>query len=184
MRRTLRVALLAAAVAAAPTAVVFARADDVKREIKKDAKDTWLEAKAKYHLITADNVPGGSVHVDANGGVVTLTGKVETEAEKAKAEEVVRKLDGVREVRNLLQVVPKSRKDVVKATDKEIKERIEHTLKADKRFEDIHLKSVDNGVVLLTGKASLHDALRAVETVALVPGVRHVSSEIEVPEKG
>jgi len=183
MRRTLKVALLAAAFAAAPTFAVLAGAVDVK-DVKKDAKDAWLEAKAKYHLITADNVPGGSVHVDARAGVVTLTGKVETEAEKQKAEEVVRKLDGVREVRNLLQVVPKSRREVVKATDKEIKERIEHTLKADKRFEDIHLKSVDNGVVWLTGKATLPDALRAVETVALVPGVRHVSSEIEVTEKG
>jgi hyperosmotically inducible periplasmic protein len=183
MRRTLKVALLAAAVAAAPTAVVFGRADDVKREIKKDAKDTWLEAMAKYHLIVADGVPGGSVHVDANNGVA-LTGKVETEAKKQKAAEVVRKLDGVRDVRNLLQVVPKSRKEVVKATDKQIRERIEHTLKADNRFEDIHLKSVDNGVVLLTGKAKLPDALRAVETVALVPGVRHVSSEIEVAERG
>jgi osmotically-inducible protein OsmY len=183
MRGTVRVALLAAAVAAAPTAAVFARTDDVKRAIKKDAKDAWLEAKAKYHLLTADNVPGGSVHVDANSGVVTLTGKVETEAEKAKAEEVVRKLDGVREVRNLVQVVPKSRREIVKATDKEVKERIEHTLKADKRFEDIHLKSVDNGVVLLTGKAGLTAALRAVETVAAIPGVRRVSSEIEVTEK-
>ena len=184
MRRTLKVALLAASIAAAPTAAVFARADDVKREIKKDAKDAWIETKAKYHLITADNVPGGSIHVDSHDGVVTLTGKVETEAEKAKAEEVVRKLDGVKEVRNLVQVVPKSRRDVVKASDKQIKERIESTLKANKRFEDIHLKSVDNGVVWLTGKASLPDALKAVETVALVPGVRHVSSEIEVTEKG
>jgi osmotically-inducible protein OsmY len=89
----------------------------------------------------------------------------------------------VREVRNLVQVVPKSRREIVKATDKEVKERIEHTLKADKRFEDIHLKSVDNGVVLLTGKAGLTAALRAVETVAAIPGVRRVSSEIEVTEK-
>lgn len=183
MRSTLKIALLAAAVATAPAAASVARADDVKREIKRDAKDTWLGAKVKYHLITADDVPGGSIHVDAEGGVVTLHGKVETEVERARAEEVTRKIDGVKEVKNLIQVVPKSRKEVVKATDREVKERVERTLKLDKRFDDIHLKSVENGVVLLSGKATMTSALRAVETVAAVPGVRHVSSEIEVSDK-
>jgi hyperosmotically inducible periplasmic protein len=182
MRRTVKVALLAAAIAAAPTAAVIARADDVKKTVKKDAKELWLESKVKYHLVTADDVPATDVKVEVNGGVVTLHGKVETAAEKAKAEEVVRKIDGVHEVRNMLQVVPKSRKDVVKVTDKEIKDRIESTFKADKRFSDIHLESVDNGVVRLGGKATMSGALRAVETVAAIPGVRHVSSNIEVSD--
>ncbi|HVD78177.1 MAG TPA: BON domain-containing protein, partial [Vicinamibacteria bacterium] len=113
MRRTVKVALLAAAIAAAPTAAVLARADDVKKTVKRDAKELWLESKVKYHLLTADDVPASDVKVTVNGGVVTLHGKVETEAEKARAEEAVRKIDGVREVRNMLQVVPKSRKDLV-----------------------------------------------------------------------
>jgi len=185
MRNTFTVTLLAAALATAPAAVLARTSDvkDVKKEVKKDAKETWLETKVKYHLITADDVPGGAIHVAVDGGVVTLHGKVETEAEKAKAEEVTRKIDGVKSVKNLLEVVPKSRRAVVKATDKDIKERVEATLKADKRFEDVHLKSVDNGVVLLSGKATLSGALRAVEAVAAVPGVRHVSSEIEVSDK-
>ena len=183
MRTTVKVVLLAAAIAAAPTVAVLARADDVKRAVKKDAKELWLESKVKYHLLTADDLPAGPIHVDVSGGVVTLHGKVETAAEKARAEEVVRKIDGVREVKNMLQVVPKSRKEAVKATDKQIKERIESTFKADKRFDDIHLDSVDNGVVRLSGKASMASALRAVETVAAIPGVRHVSSSIEVSDK-
>jgi hyperosmotically inducible protein len=179
MRNTL-ILILTALVAAAPVA---ARADDVKQKVKKDAKDTWLETKVKYHLITADDVPGGAIHVDTEGGVVTLHGKVETEAEKAKAEEVTRRIDGVKSVKNMLQVVPKSHRAVVKATDKEIKERVEGTLKADKGFSDVHVKSVDNGVVLLSGKATMAGALRAVEAVDAVPGVRRVSSEIEVSDK-
>jgi hyperosmotically inducible periplasmic protein len=184
MRGTLKVALLAAAVAAAPTAAVFARADDVKKTVKKDAKELWLESKVKYHLITADDVPASDVKVDVNRGTVTLHGKVDTEAEKARAEEVVRKIDGVRDVKNMLQVVPKSHKEAVKANDKQIKERIESTFKADKRFEDIHLESVDNGVVRLGGKATMASALRAVETVYAIPGVRRVSSTIEVTDRG
>jgi osmotically-inducible protein OsmY len=183
MPATVKVALLAAAVAAAPMATVSVRADDVKRTVKRDAKEAWLESKVKYHLITADDVPAGPIHVEVSGGTVTLHGKVETQGEKARAEEVVRKIDGVRDVKNLLQVVPKSRKEVVKADDKAIKERIEKTLKADKRFDDIHLESVDNGVVRLGGKASMASALHAVETVAAIPGVRHVSSSIEVSDR-
>jgi hyperosmotically inducible periplasmic protein len=183
MRGTLKVALLAAAIAAAPKAAVRARADDVKKTVKKDAKELWLESKVKYHLITADDVPASDVKVDVNRGTVTLHGKVDTEAEKARAEEVVRKIDGVRDVKNMLQVVPKSHKEAVKANDKEIKERIESTFKADKRFEDIHLESVDNGVVRLGGKATMAGALRAVETVYAIPGVRRVSSTIEVTDR-
>ncbi|HEY3121275.1 MAG TPA: BON domain-containing protein [Vicinamibacteria bacterium] len=191
MRSTLSVALLAAVFATAPAAAPLCRASDVKKEVKKDAKavkkdakETWLETKVKYHLVTADDVPGGAIHVDVgSGGVVTLHGKVETAAEKAKAEEVTSRIDGVKSVKNMLEVVPKSRRAVVKASDKEVKDRVEATLKADKRFEDIHLKSVDNGVVLLSGKATLSGALRAVEAVDAVPGVRHVSSEIEVSDK-
>jgi hyperosmotically inducible periplasmic protein len=190
MRSTFTVTLLAAALVTAPAAALRGRASDVKKEVKKDAKvvkkdakEAWLETKVKYHLITADDVPGSSIHVDVSGGVVTLHGKVETEAEKAKAEGVTSRIDGVKSVKNMLEVVPKSRRSLVKATDKEVKERVERTLKADKRFEDIHLKSVDNGVVLLSGKATMSGALRAVETVDAVPGVRHVSSEIEVTDK-
>ena len=183
MRRTLRIALVAA-LAVVPAAALLARAGDVKKTVKKDAKELWLESKVKYHLITADNVPASDVKVEVNNGVVTLHGKVETEAEKARAEEVVRKIDGVRDVKNMLQVVPKSRKEVVKADDKAIKERIERTFKADKRFEDIHLESVDNGVVRLGGKATMAGALHAVETVYAIPGVRRVSSTIEVTDRG
>src|SRR2546425_8002893 len=184
MRTMVKVALLAAAIAAAPTAAVLARAADVKKTVKKDAKELWLESKVKYHLLTADDVPASDVKVEVNGGVVTLHGKVETAAEKAKAEEVVRKIEGVREVKNMLQVVPKSRKAVVKASDKQIKERIESTFKADKRFSDIHLESVDNGVVRLGGKATMAGALHAGETVAALPGGRAASDRPEGGARG
>src|SRR2546428_2784799 len=125
MRTTVKVALLAAAIAAAPTAAVLARAADVKKTVKKDAKELWLESKVKYHLLTADNVPASDVKVDVSGGVVTLHGKVETEAEKARAGEGVRKIEGGREVKNMLQGGPKSPEEVGEANDKEIKERNE-----------------------------------------------------------
>jgi osmotically-inducible protein OsmY len=44
--------------------------------------------------------------VDVDKGVVTLTGTVPTPAQRAKAEQVVKPLDGVKSVKNTLKVAP------------------------------------------------------------------------------
>src|SRR5262249_50723366 len=111
-------------------------------------------------------------------------GKVPTAAEKAKAESAVRGIDGVKEVKNLLQVVPEERKDAVDQSDDTIKKAVENTLKGDKTLEDVKVASVNQGVVLLSGKtAALETTLRAVEKASSTPGVKRVSSEIESGEK-
>jgi len=109
---------------------------------------------------------------------------VESQAVKDKAEATVRKIDGVTSVKNLLQVVPESMEKLVKATDKDVKSRVEASLKSNKGFDNVNVDSVDNGVVLLSGKtatAEIH--LRAIETADRVPGARRVASLIETDEK-
>ena len=73
-----------------------------------------------------------AVNVDSQEGNVTIHGKVKTADEKAKAETVARQVDGVKEVKNLLQVVPDAEKDVVKATDDSISNGVEAALQADR----------------------------------------------------
>src|SRR5262245_59243711 len=68
--------------------------------------DAWITAKSKIALMTTKGVSSTAVNVDTVDGVVTLHGKVNSTDEKARAEAEVKKIDGVREVRNLLQVVP------------------------------------------------------------------------------
>jgi osmotically-inducible protein OsmY len=149
-----------------------------------DTSDGWITTKAKIMLLTTDGVSGTKVNVDTVDGKVTLHGKVPTAAEKAKAETTVRGLDGVKDVKNLLQVVPEERKDAVNATDDTIKKGVEGVLGADKGLESVKVASVNQGVVLLSGKtATLETTLRAIEKSAAVPGVRRVSSEIETAEK-
>jgi hyperosmotically inducible periplasmic protein len=149
-----------------------------------DTSDTWITTKAKITLLTTDGVSGTKVNVDTVDGKVTLHGKVPTAAEKAKAETAVRGLDGVKEVKNLLQVVPEERKDAVNATDDSVKKGVEGVLNADKTLESVKVASVNQGVVLLSGKtATLEATLRAIEKASAVPGVRRVSSEIETAEK-
>lgn len=173
----------------APTATTGRAPQDTTFNLRPAAvsaasNDTWITTKAKISLLTTDGVSGTKISVDTVDGKVTLHGKVPTAAEKAKAESTVKSIEGVKEVNNLLQVVPEDRKDVVDATDENIEDAVETALKGDKAFENVKVASVNKGVVLLSGKAETLEAeLKAIERAAGVPGVRRVSSEIEAPEK-
>ena len=82
-----------------------------------DTHDAWLKTKAKIALLTTDGVSVTDVNVDVSERAVTMHGKVKTDAEKRKAEETIQKIDGVRSVRNLLQVVPENVEQAVKVSD-------------------------------------------------------------------
>jgi hyperosmotically inducible periplasmic protein len=154
--------------------------------VRADGSDAWITTKAKIAMMTTDGVSAWDVNVDTQNGAVTMHGKVNSEAEKAKAEQVVRKLDGVKSVRNLVQVVPKSQEKAVKASDSEIKDRVEGAIKNDPSLkeEGINVASVNQGVVLLSGKATTIDReLRAIEAAASVGGVKRVASEIRTEPK-
>jgi len=146
--------------------------------------DAWITTKAKIALLTAEGVHGTAVDVDTVDGRVTLHGKVRSEAEKARAVEVVRTIEGVRNVRDLLVVVSKEGEEAVTESDDAVKERVTTALKSDPGLADssVAVQSVNAGVVLLSGKAATLSAhLRAIEVAAEVPGVRRVASEIQSP---
>lgn len=149
-----------------------------------DSKDVWLTTKAKIALLTADDVKVTAVHADTVDGTVTLHGKVKTETEKEKAAAAVRKVEGVKNVRNLLQVVPESVRDTVKFADEMVEDKVEASLKADPSLEGVKVASVNNGVVLLSGKTdALDKKLKAIEKAWSVDGVQQVRSEIQIAEK-
>ena len=148
-----------------------------------DVKDAWVTTKAKIALLTNDGFSVNGANVDTINGNVTIHGKVGTDADKTRAELTVRQLDGVKSVTNLLQVVPEAQKKTVAANDSEIKERVKASLKNDKRLDDVKVASVNNGLVLLAGKAHrLDEKLAAIESAYSVSGVRRVASEIETVE--
>src|SRR5438445_8364692 len=139
--------------------------------------DAWITTKAKMALLTTEGVSGTSVNVDTIDGRVTLHGKVSSNEEKAKAENAAKSIDGVREVRNLLQVVPPGRETAVKRADSDVKRAVEQTLARDQALKNssISVQSVNEGVALLAGKAAtVSDHLRAIEDASAVPGVRRV----------
>jgi hyperosmotically inducible periplasmic protein len=146
------------------------------------ASDPWITTKAKITLLTSEGVSGSRINVDTVNGEVTLHGKVASPAEKTKAEALVRQIDGVGGVRNLLQVVPEELQKRVTASDAEIKTHVEQTLARHPALTDVSVQSVNDGVVLLAGEVKTLSAhLEAIKITAQVPGVYRVASEIKSP---
>lgn len=144
--------------------------------------DAWITTKAKIALLTNEGIQATSANVDTVDGRVTLHGKVRTDAEKKQANEVVAKIDGVTEVKNLLQVVPAEKEKKVQASDDQIATRVRDAFKKDPVLASsgVAVQSVNNGVVLLAGETpSMTTHLRAITTAAGVPGVRRVATEVK-----
>ena len=148
--------------------------------------DTWITMKAKTALYLAPDIHGMDINVDTINGHVTLHGTVGNETERKRAKEEVGKIEGVVDVRNLLQVANKpANQDKTQHPDAAIKADVDRALKGDRWLEDssIAVKSVDNGVVVLAGRAaSPSDNLRALRIAASRPGVVRITSDVVVPE--
>jgi hyperosmotically inducible periplasmic protein len=168
------------ALAAAPAWVVAQEKQEKKsttEAVKTNVNDSWITAKAKIALMADSRVPGTSVNVETNKGMVYLRGKVESDAAKAAAEEIARGIDGAQGVKNELQVVPQSAKKVVEAKDDEITKQVKARLKADPKLKSLDVRT-DNGVVTLQGKLpSIMDSARASQMAREVPGVRSVRND-------
>jgi hyperosmotically inducible protein len=146
--------------------------------------DGLITAKTKLALWTTAGVRSTTVHVDTNDGVVTLHGKLPTADQRALAEKTTRAVEGVKNITDLIQIVPVKEESATNRSDKEISDASSRVLKSDEALNNskISVKSVDKGVVLLTGKAASYgDYLRAIAEVDRVPGVRRVATEVEAP---
>lgn len=148
---------------------------------RAETPDAWITAKTKVALMTTDGLHTARLNVDTVKGIVTLHGQVPTAEQKTKAEEVARKVDGVKAVKDLLQVVPSAERKVVNRSDDQIKKDLDTAFDNHKILKDsgIKIASVNNGVVLLSGTTKSHAAyVQSVEVADAVRGVKRVSSEV------
>jgi len=63
-----------------------------------DVADGWITTKVKSTFMYSSNVNGSDIAVSTNAGVVTLTGKMDSGAERALAIELARNVRGVKSV--------------------------------------------------------------------------------------
>ena len=71
---------------------------------EKHVDDNVLYDNVKRKLANDQVVKGGGLDVDVKEGVVTMKGSVEFDAQKARAEKIVKKMSGVKGVVNQLTV--------------------------------------------------------------------------------
>src|SRR5437870_856190 len=64
----------------------------------QEIKDSWITSKTKTALVTDGRVKARRIKVETQGGVVTLRGKVGSGEERNAAEEITKRIDGVRSV--------------------------------------------------------------------------------------
>jgi osmotically-inducible protein OsmY len=113
------------------------------------------------------------VEVSVMDGVVTLTGKVQSRAEKNLSERVVAGIRGVRDIKNEVEV-----KKVANRADAEIKNDIERRMEASAWIDasDVDAKVKDGHVILSGVVGSVGEHIR-VRNAAWVAGVQSVHFE-------
>lgn len=74
------------------------------RTIGTGASDAWLWVKTRFDLAAVDDLRDSTINVDVDNAVVTLTGTVASAAQKTKAEQSAKSVEGVKSVRNQLKV--------------------------------------------------------------------------------
>ena len=68
------------------------------KKATNDIADGWITTKVKSTFAYSSNVNGSDIAVSTNGGVVTLTGKMDSGAERALAIELAGNVRGVKSV--------------------------------------------------------------------------------------
>jgi osmotically-inducible protein OsmY len=76
------------------------------KTVGETVDDTTITTRVKTAMLNDPTVGGMRVDVDTFKGVVTLSGRVKSQAEKDQAIALARKIDGVVEVKDALQVIP------------------------------------------------------------------------------
>jgi hyperosmotically inducible protein len=125
-----------------------------------------------------------SVSQDRDKGVVTLTGTVTTDSDKASAESLAKSNAGSQVVANQIAVRPPENQSEAKAvdadTDKAIEKNLDAILIKNKLKKGVKYE-VKNGVVRLTGDVPSQVQRTQIEKLAAgVPNVKQVVNELDV----
>jgi hyperosmotically inducible protein len=76
------------------------------KSVGETIDDATITTRVKTALLNDPDVGGLSIDVDTFKGSVTLSGRVKSKAEEAKAIQIAQRMPGVRDVKSTLQVEP------------------------------------------------------------------------------
>jgi osmotically-inducible protein OsmY len=187
LARTLSVvALLGAAVVttgcfplAATGLVVGSIALTDRRTLGAQTEDTMIEFKAERRISEQMRFPGG-ISVTSYNRRLLLTGQVSSEADKRRAEQLVREVDNVRQVHNELQVAGQPGL-TSSAADATITAAVKAVLVEAKEVPAASIKVVtESGVVYLLGLVTQRESQAAIRVASRARGVQKVIAVFEV----
>lgn len=155
---------------------------ETTQEVKGAVSDSWLTSKAKIALFADDRVAGKDVRVETVNGQIFLRGKIDSEEAKMAAADIAKGIEGVKSVKNDLQVVPPAARKTVTANDKQITKAVETSFGKDATLKKIDVRT-DAGVVVLSGEVpNISAAAKASEMAHRVDGVKSVKNELRVAQ--
>jgi len=155
-----------------------------KADKKTQTNDPWMTAKTKIALFADGRVKGSEINIETSKGSVIIRGKVDSDEAKQAAEGITKGIDGVKTVKNELQVVAPAKREWMN-DDSSITIRVIAKIAKDYALSvaGIHAET-SAGVVSLSGEvSSLLTSAQASWTVWQVPGVKSVKNDLTVKEK-
>lgn len=143
--------------------------------------DSDLKKDVLAELLWDPLVPETKIGVAVNEGVVTLSGHLDTYAEKVAAKRAVERVAGVKAIAVELTVIPVG---LHQRTDTEIATSIEHVLGWNTSVPQDHVKvTVEKGWVTLNGELDWNFQRRAVERmIRPLKGVVGITDNIRLKE--
>lgn len=128
-----------------------------------------------------------STSQDRDKGVVTLTGHVASDPDKAQAESLAKSIAGTQVVSNQIVVTPPGAESEAKKVSSELDKGIEGNLEAvfiKEKLQDGVKYDVKNQVVTLSGEVnSPSRRTRAEKIAAAVPNVQQVVNELQITKQ-
>lgn len=97
-------AAYAADAASEPKPTMKEKASETTQKVKRVSKDSSITTKVKAKFAKDSDVSARKIHVKTKNGVVTLTGNARSDAEKSKAEDLAKEIEGVKSVTNNIKV--------------------------------------------------------------------------------
>lgn len=152
--------------------------DNANADAKSDPEtsDDWITLKTELALIGDERTSGFETELEAKNGVVTLKGKVDTAEAKAAFVEVARKVEGVKNVDDLLQIAAEAERKTANVSDDKITDDIQKAVDSNESLKGVSLMALSNkGVVTLNGTVETQETLLAfAEAIRRIAGVKAV----------
>jgi osmotically-inducible protein OsmY len=143
--------------------------------------DGWIATKVQAQYFADEDVKARYINVSADEGIVTLRGRVDSEAAREQAVQIARNTDGVRQVRDLLLVGPAPDPKSAPHDASWITTQIQARYFADSVVDSDIDVDTQNGVVTLSGRvASEQEKAQAVAIARDIDGVGRVDDRLVV----